>query len=365
MDVLSPNAVLLLALVIGTIAGFSVRRAQLCLFGALESLLFGGDTRRVKALGLGLGIAIIITQALILAGLLDIRGTSYVASASSSLAVAFGGSIFGLGMALVGTCAFGCLVRLGGGDLRSLVALLLIGAVAFASLYGTLMGVRLYLAGTLPLLPPLPADLPSALERVGITGSRLWVSAAIAGALVLWAASDRRLWQARRLLWAGAALGLMVAAGWLVTGVLPDTLANGQTPQSLTFVAPLAKLPFGVLYAGESLAAFGTMTAFGVAIGSFLASLVAGDFRWEAFDAHQEMGRHLLGASLMGFGGALAGGCTIGQGLTAGSLLALSWPFAVGGIVVGAWFGTFMLIGGWCAMRRWIRANLLGVSQQH
>ena len=132
-------------------------------------------------------------------------------------------------------------------------------------------------------------------------------------------------------------MGLLVAAGWIVTGVLPDGMSTGQTPRSLTFIGPLAKLPFGALYAEESLAAFGTMTAFGVIAGSFLAALLARDFRWEAFDAHQEMQRHLVGASLMGFGGALAGGCTIGQGLTAGSLLALSWPFAVGGIVLGAW----------------------------
>ena len=268
-------------------------------------------------------------------------------------------------MALVGTCAFGCLVRLGGGDLRSLVAILLIGAVAFASLYGTLMGARLFLTATLPALPPIPADLPTALERAGLGGSRAWVAAAIAGGLLLWALSDRRLWAARRLLVAGIALGLLVAAGWMVTGVLPDPLSSSQMPQSLTFIAPLAKLPFGALYSEESLAAFGTMTAFGVIAGAFLSAMVARDFRWEAFDAHQEMGRHLLGASLMGFGGALAGGCTIGQGLTAGSLLALSWPFAIAGIVLGAWFGTSLLIGGWCAMRRWIRARIWGVSQQH
>ena len=365
MDLLSQNAVLVFAFVSGIIAGFSVRRAKLCTFGAVESLLFGGDTRRVKALAAGLGIAIAVTQALILSGLLDVRTTSYLSVAASPLAIALGGSIFGLGMALVGTCAFGCLVRLGGGDLRSLVAILLIGAVAFASLYGTLMGIRLFLTSTLPSLPPMPADLPTALESAGLPGSRVWVAAAIAIALLMWALSDRRLWAARRLLVAGVALGLLVAAGWIVTGILPDGLSSGQTPQSLTFIAPLAKLPFGALYNGESLAAFGTMTAFGVIAGSFISALIARDFRWEAFDAHQEMQRHLLGASLMGFGGALAGGCTIGQGLTAGSLLALSWPFALGGIVAGAWFGTFMLIGGWCAMRRRVRALLGGVSEQH
>jgi uncharacterized protein len=365
MDFLSTNMVLISAFGIGIVAGFSVRRAQLCLFGAIETLLFGGDARRVKAVAAGLAIAIALTQTLILAGLLNVQTTAYLSGPGSSLAVALGGGLFGLGMALVGTCAFGCLVRLGGGDLRSLVAILLIGAIAFASLYGTLMGVRLFLAANLPLTPSIPADLPAAFELAGLRGSRAWVTAVIAGGLLVWALSDRRLWAARRLLPAGVALGLLVAAGWMVTGVLPDPLSSGQTPQSLTFIAPLAKLPFGALYAQESLAAFGTMTAFGVIAGSFAAARLNGDFRWEAFDAHQEMQRHLLGASLMGFGGALAGGCTIGQGLTAGSLLALSWPFAIGGIVLGAWFGAFMLMGGWCAMRAWIRARLTGVSQQH
>ena len=365
MDLLSPNTVLVFAFSIGIIAGYAVRRAKLCTFGAIESLLFGGDARRVKAIAAGLGIALAITQVLILAGLLNVGTTPYLAGAASPLAIALGGCLFGFGMALVGTCAFGCLVRLGGGDLRSLVAILLIGAVAFASLFGTLTAARLFLTANLPSLPPVPADLPTALELAGIEGSRAWLSGAVAGGLLIWALSDRRLWAARRLLVAGVALGLLVAAGWMVTGVFPDTLSSSQTPQSLTFVSPLARLPFGMLYTEQSLAAFGTMTAFGVIAGSFLSALVARDFRWEAFDAHQEMQRHLLGALLMGFGGALAGGCTIGQGLTAGSLLALSWPFAIAGIVLGAWFGTFLLIGGWCNMRGWIRARIWGVSQSH
>lgn len=364
MHSFSPSVVLVSALIIGIVAGFSARRAQLCTFGAIETLLFGGDARRVKALAAGLAVAIILTQALILAGLLNAQTSPFVSGTISPLAIAFGGCVFGLGMALVGTCAFGCLVRLGGGDLRSLVAILLIGAVAFASLYGTLMGVRLFLATTLPLLPPVPADLPTALERAGFAGSRAWAALAIAGALLFWALSDRRVWAARRLLQAGLVLGLLVAAGWTVTGVLSDGAASGQIPQSLSFIVPMAKLPFGVLYTENTLATFGVMTAFGIVAGSFLAALVAGDFRWEAFDAHQEMQRHLLGASLMGFGGALAGGCSIGLGLSAGSLLALSWPFAICGIVSGAWFGTFMLMGGWCAMLAWFRA-LRGVSQQH
>ena len=122
--------------------------------------------------------------------------------------------------------------------------------------------------------------MPTALELAGLSGSRAGVSSAIAGGPLIWALSYRRLWAARHLLLAGLALGLLVASGWMVTGVFLYMLSSGQTPQSLTFIAPLAKLPFGALYAEESLAAFDTMTAFGVVAGSFVSALVARDFRW-------------------------------------------------------------------------------------
>ena len=93
-------------------------------------------------------------------------------------------------------------------------------------------------------------------------------------------------------------------------------------------------------------------TAVGVTLGAAAAAWSSGDLRWEAFDDAREMRRHLLGACLMGIGGICAGGCTIGQGVSAGSVLAPSWPFAVGGIFLGARFGiTVLLEGGRAALR--------------
>jgi uncharacterized membrane protein YedE/YeeE len=85
---------------------------------------------------------------------------------------------------------------------------------------------------------------------------------------------------------------------------------------------------------------------FGVIAGAWAAAWFAAELRWEAFDDDHEMRRHLIGACLMGVGGILAGGCTIGQGITAGSMLALSWPIAVGGMVLGARIGIAILVDG-------------------
>ena len=79
---------------------------------------------------------------------------------------------------------------------------------------------------------------------------------------------------------------------------------------------------------------------------TFDAAQASDEFRWEAFDDAREMKRHLLGAVLMGAGGVLCGGCTIGQGITAGSLMALSCPLAVGGMIVGARLGIAFLVEG-------------------
>ncbi|MFY8113630.1 MAG: YeeE/YedE thiosulfate transporter family protein, partial [Rhabdaerophilum sp.] len=118
-----------------------------------------------------------------------------------------------------------------------------------------------------------------------------------------------------------------------------------QRVQSLTYVAPVARAMFGVLSGQDDWLDFGVSNVIGVVIGALAASVRAGEFRWEAFDDHHEMKRHLVGALCMGSGGVLAGGCTIGQGLTAGSLLALSMPVAILSMIVGARIGIAVLMG--------------------
>jgi uncharacterized membrane protein YedE/YeeE len=251
-------------------------------------------------------------------------------------------------MALVGTCAFGSLVRLGSGDLRSLIVLLVFGAAAYAVLRGVLADFRITVLESHVVAIPWTSnsDIASDISAVAQVDLRAIVALVIGASLISLVLGDRRLWRAPRLLAAGILLGGCVTAGWVLTGVLADDFSAPPRPQSLTFVAPVGKAIYATLLNTGSLADFGIGSVFGVILGSWIAAWQADEFRWEAFDDHREMRRHLAGAVLMGVGGVLAGGCTIGQGLTAGSMLALSWPIAVGSMIIGARLGIAILIEG-------------------
>ncbi|CAN5396055.1 YeeE/YedE family protein [soil metagenome] len=352
-------------LAIGTAAGFAVRHARLCTFGAIEDALMGGDSRRLRVFGLALGIAILGTQTLIIAGILDPELVTYPPSALPLVAIIIGSVMFGVGMALVGTCGFGSLVRLGTGDLRSLVVVLVLGAAAYATLRGIISGFRIDFIEPLSLTMPdgTRADIASLSSQFLGFDVRI-VLAAISGAALCWLAlGDPRLRRAPRLLSAGIVLGILVVAGWIVTVSIVDEFAGPARPQSLTFVSTVGKALYAGLLNITNFADFGVASVFGVIAGSWLAAWRAAELRWEAFDDDHEMRRHLSGAVLMGVGGILAGGCTIGQGLTAGSMLALSAPLAIGGMIVGARLGIAILVDGSprdIIQRRW--ANLLDKS---
>lgn len=350
---------------IGVIAGFAVRHARLCTFGAIEDALMGGDSRRMRIFGLALGIAILGTQALVLGGVLDPVLVTYTPAALPLVAILIGSVMFGVGMAMVGTCGFGSLVRLGTGDLRSLVVVLILGAAAYATLRGILAGFRIEFLESLSL--PMPdgarADIASLSSQVLGIDIRAGL-AAIAGTALCWLAlRDPRLRRAPRLLSAGIVLGILIVAGWLVTTSVVDEFAGPAKPQSLTFVSTVGKALYAGLQSVTNFADFGVGSVFGVVAGSWFAAWRSAELRWEAFDDDHEMRRHLGGGVLMGVGGILAGGCTIGQGLTAGSMLALSAPLAIGGMIVGARLGIAILVDGsprHIIQRRW--ASLLGKS---
>ena len=333
---------------IGAAAGFVVRHARLCTFGAIEDALMGGDRRRLKIFALALGIAILGTQALIIGGFLHPEQTTFTPPALPLVAILIGSVMFGIGMAMVGTCGFGSLVRLGTGDLRSLVVVLVLGATAFAALRGILAGFRIGMLENFSVAMPegTGSDLASLSSRAIGFDVRAAL-AAITGAGLCWLAlADPRLRRASRLLSAGITLGVLVVAGWVVTISLNDDFVAPPRPQSLTFVSTIGKAIYAGVLNVTNFADFGVGSVFGVIAGSCLAAARCAELRWEAFDDDREMRRYLSGAALMGVGGILAGGCSIGQGVTAGSMLALSWPFAVGGMVLGARLGIAILVDG-------------------
>ncbi|KAB2920757.1 MAG: YeeE/YedE family protein [Hyphomicrobiaceae bacterium] len=338
----------------GFLAGFAAQYGRLCTVGAIEDALVARDYRRASAWAVSAAVAILITQALVFADVLDLSATHYVLARMDLLGLIVGGLLFGLGAALVGTCAFGLLVRIGTGDLRALVSAVLLGLAAFAATGGILSPLRQSLADF------------GAVDTTGVGGTTLTAIAStqlgnaaavlcallVPAVLLAFGIGNQRLHKKPRLIAASCLMGVAIAGGWLATGVIADPFTV-QRPESLTFVAPLGRLILNIMGETLSSTSFGVATLFGVAMGSLAVALARGELRWEAFDDQREMRRHLLGALLMGFGGVLARGCTIGQGLTGTSTLSIAAPIAVAAMVVGARFGLTHLIEGRPLFARW------------
>ena len=352
MDEISPTTVVsILGFAGGLALGATGRAVQFCTLGAIADAFLTGNTRRMRAWILAMATAIALAQGLHVAGAIDLHDSIYLGSGLGWLGMILGGLCFGFGMALAGTCGYGTLLRLGGGDLRSLVDFLVLGIVAYMTLRG-LTGL-----GRVLFIEPATADLSAVggqdlVAVVGwVTGGdeavlRPYVAGLIVLAMAAYCFKDPKFRASREDLFGGLVIGAVIGFGWLSTGVLAADDFDPVPLESFTFVAPLGNaLVYLMTYTG-SVIDFGIGSVAGVILGAFLASRAKGDFRLEAFDDPKEMIRHLSGAALMGFGGVTALGCTIGQGVSGISTLSLGAPLALAAIFVGAYLGLKYLVEG-------------------
>ncbi|MBR0970586.1 MULTISPECIES: YeeE/YedE family protein [Bradyrhizobium] len=352
---------LVCGLLAGAALGVAGRAGRFCTLAMLEDAFYASDTRRLKSFAFAAGIALLLTQSMAALGLIDLSTSIYLSSSIGLGGAIIGGLAFGIGMALVGTCGFGTLVRIGGGDLRAIVAYLVIGISALAAMRGLTGFMRLALIEPLSVRLPegTTQSLDSLLAPVFGTHARAIVASCVSLSLVGWALADGHLLRSRRLLFAGGTAGLAVAFGWFATGWLGHDEFDPDRLASLTFVAPLGNSILYVATFSGSRADFGIGSVAGVVLGSFLAALFSRGFRWEACDDARELKRHMIGALLMGTGGILSMGCTIGQGLSAFSTLALSAPITMLAIACGARLGLEYTMTGewWPAIRRMFGAS--------
>jgi uncharacterized membrane protein YedE/YeeE len=333
--------------VCGFLAGAAARFGRLCSMSALEDALIGRDFRAAKAWGLALGLAILITQLLTFTLSIDLETSVYAAERLDLFGALLGGLLFGLGMAWVGTCSFGLIVRAGSGDLRAAVSLLIVGVSAFALTAGLLAPVRLaaYHLMALDRAELGGALIPTLVAKYLDRDLGAAIPTALAAGLVLVAATDERLRRRPRLILAALGLGMSVGGGWLVTAISLNEFETSRL-ESLSFVAPVGRALLQLMSETMRDVGFGVASVFGVLAGALAVAALKEEARWEAFDDVREMRRHLLGAILMGFGGVLARGCTIGQGMSAASALAISAPIFALGILLGAKIGLSTLLEG-------------------
>lgn len=345
METIPPGVLAALAgLAGGLILGLAARLGDFCTLGALESAVYGADQRRLRLWGVVLGVAIIGTFLAEAMGLADPTATFYHTIAWSPAASIVGGLVFGYGMAMAGNCGFGALVRFGGGDLRSLVVVVVIGIFAFVTLSG-------------PIAPLRTALFPQS-DATGPQGIAHWLSAStglppLAFALVVglallgWGLSHTPLRQAKAKVAWGVAAGLSVVWCLIATSWLNEASFGEVGVEGPSFTAPLGRTIIFFMTSTAGGVTFSVGIVSGVLLGAFAGSSIRGLFRWEACEDPRELGRQVSGAALMGVGGTLALGCSIGQGVTAMSTLAFSAPVTLAAIVAGGMFGLRQLIGGY------------------
>jgi len=330
------NIVVYAGLLIGLAYGAVGLLSGFCLMSSLRGWWAKGDSRLIRSYALALGVAIAVTQLLAAGGTVDLGKSIYLQSSFSVPLMFFGGLLFGYGMVLSNGCGSRALVLLGRGNLRSFVVVIVLGISAEMTLKGLIAPTRIAMLQALQAAPKI-ISLPALLSTSGIgeTFARTLASSVISGALIIFAFAHgpfRRSWGQAG---AGIAVGLLVAAGWVATGYLGADDFNPTPVTSLTFIAPIAEaLQYAMLSTGSTLN-FGIATVGGVFAGSLATALLTGRFHWEGYQSPRHMLRSAGGAALMGAGGVMAFGCSIGQGLTGLSTLALASFVAVAGILLG------------------------------
>ena len=332
----SANIVVLAALVIGLVYGAVGLISGFCMMSSLRGWWAEGDGRLVRAYALAMGTAIAASQLLAASGLVDLGKSIYLQPAFSAPVMFLGGLLFGYGMVLSNGCGSRALVLLGRGNLRSFVVVIVLGIFAEMTLKGLIAPARIAMVQASQTTAKL-TSLPALLSTMGLgeVFARMAAASILGAALIIFAFAHAPFRKSPGQIAAGLVVGILVAGGWYTTGYLGADDFNPAPVTSLTFIAPIADaLQYVMLSTGSTLN-FGIVTVFGVFAGSLATALLTGRFHLEGYTSPRHMLRSAGGAALMGIGGVMAFGCSVGQGLTGLSTLALASFVAVAGILLG------------------------------
>jgi len=347
------TGVFALSLILGAVAN----RTNFCTMGAVSDWVNIGDTGRMRAWFLAMSVAVLGAIVLEFLGILALDGTRppYRTANFAFPRYLLGGLMFGIGMTLASGCGNKNLVRIGGGNLKSVLVLVVAGAFAYLMNKTDFYAVLFY-----SWINPITVDLAS----IGLEGQDLGslmgglvgvepmimrtALGAIAVAVVLiliFRSADFRA--SRDNIAGGVIVGLCVLGAWYLTGgptgleALEEAEWMDQKPeglgvQSFSFITPMGETLTYLPQPSSVLLTFGVVSVAGVILGSFAYAISTRNFRIEWFAEMADFVRHLIGAMLMGVGGVLAMGCTIGQGITGVSTLALGSFITLAAIIVGS-----------------------------
>jgi uncharacterized membrane protein YedE/YeeE len=344
MELSNVQHVALWAFFIAMAFGALAFKTNFCTMGAVSDWVNMGDKGRLRAWFLAIGIAILGVQVLQTLGMLDVSKSIYLTTNFGWLGHLVGGLCFGIGMTLGAGCGQRTLVRVGGGNLKSLVVLLVLSVTAYTTLRGLLALVRINAieVTNVDLSTYGMANQSITAAIMAVTGIqdlntvRWAVAGALAAIMILFAFKDREFRGNFDNILAGVGIGLIIVAGWYVTGKGAMDDFDPVPVESYTFVAPAGNaIQYLMTFTGSTIN-FGIAAVLGVLAGAFVYSVAAGRFRIETFNDRQDMINHVVGGALMGFGGVLSLGCTIGQGVTGFSTLAMGSVITLAMIIFGS-----------------------------
>lgn len=322
---------------IGATYGVTVQRTGFCLNSAFRGLLVTGDRRKLASFVLAMAVAVFATQVSAAFGLIDLRRSVYLSAPSSWLLIPLGGALFGYGMITANACGARALVLLGQGNLRSFVVLLCLGIAAYATFSGLFAPLRAAIAGSTMMAFERTPSIPHHLEPLlGAQNAHLLPAIFLAAVLASLAFRSQAFRKSPRDIIGGAVVGLLIAAGWLATGYFGADEFEPAPIASLTFIAPIGEtIQYAMLATGMKLS-FGIAVILGVFLGALASALLSGNYELQGFSQPKQMLRYMAGGTMMGIGGALALGCSIGQGLTGFSTLSFISFLAMTGISIGS-----------------------------
>ena len=346
------NRVLWASFGLAVLFGAVAQRTRFCTMGAIADVFSMGDWTRARMWALAIAVAVLGFNGMVGLGWIEARQSIYAGPRLLWLSALVGGLLFGFGMVLASGCGSRNLVRLGSGNLKALVTLILLGLSAFATLRGITAVVRVRTVDAIAVELPRGQDLPSLWSAaLGVATPTLALALGLAVALLLAGWVVRRPEGRSAEVWlGGVGIGGVIVAVWWVSGRLgylpedPNTLepvflaTNSRRMESLSMVAPVGYLLDWLMFFSDTtkLLTLGIVSIVGVSVGALAASLVDGSFRWEGFGGVEDLANHAVGALLMGVGGVVAMGCTIGQGISGVSTLSLGSLLALAAIVAGA-----------------------------
>ncbi|WP_284155410.1 YeeE/YedE family protein [Sulfuricystis multivorans] len=345
------HQVLLVAFVLATALGMLANKTNFCTMGAVSDWVNMGDTGRLRAWLLAGAVAMLGVVALEAMGKLNLASGTFPPYRTAQFAwlrYLLGGFMFGIGMTLASGCGNKTAVRIGAGNLKSLVVLVIAALCAYAMLW-----TNFYNDAFGRWIAPTTIDLAARGFKSQTLGDLTGLGNTIAGlivalALIAFAFAARDFRTNRDNVLAGIGIGLIVIAGWYVTGGpmgaewkewadFADTKPLRVETQSFTFISPMGDAARYLMNPRDfSLINFGIVALFGVIFGSFLWAMLSRGFRIEWFVSVGDFLNHAIGAVLMGIGGVLSMGCTIGQGITGVSTLALGSILTLVAIIAGA-----------------------------